>query len=525
MAKAKKALNAFLREQGKRKQEGSCRRAATSILGIDRRIPTGAIDLDYALGGGLKVGNVTLFWGKKSGGKTSSALRTCGEAQNVCRNCFRRARRDGWVTVVGLKAEKPGDCFKQVHEWDANSALTRGAVHEKLIKDGYSIHPIMEDVDEVLTVIYVKGDTYAMAIHTGGDVESIRPSEAELEEDPEARWEARGFCDCFARKLYDPEEPSIDELMEMGLIEGSSKPAKKSKKHRAALEAWNEGMSLNSYNEMVVAWFDEEMTLDIDWATKLGVDTDRLLLIWSNSAEEAIDIMAGLIFTGEVDLLAIDSIAQLTPKKELTESAEAWQQGLAARLMNKAIRRWNKESANVVRYGKRPVTQIWINQEREKIGVMFGSPATMPGGKGQGFQVVSEIKFRHGATETVEELWGAKDKNESITIPVWEEFIFKVTKSKGGHGVGLRDVEGSYRQAMRDTDAYCAGTVIDWERVFKMSLKYLVEQEKKGSASKYKLGGREYTSQAAILTDLRDDVHFYDAVRQSILEDAMLRSM
>ena len=78
---------------------------------------------------------------------------------------------------------------------------------------------------------------------------------------------------------------------------------------------------------------------------------------------------------------------------------------------------------------------------------------------------------------------------------------------------------------MRDTDTYCAGTVMDWERVFKMALKYLVEQEKKGSTSKYKLGGREYTAQAAILTDLRDDVRFYDAVRQSILEDVMLRSM
>jgi RecA/RadA recombinase len=484
-----------------------------------RYFPTGSFDLDHRLGGGLRVGGVTMFWGEKSGGKTSSAARICGIAQGFCRNCYRKAHRDAWVVMEGLISEPTEEDLRdQVRDAikQTESHRTRVEAHEHVVDLGYE----MTGKGSSSFVVYEKEDggvkVYALVSRIAGDVESVPNPD-----DPDERWNAKGWCDCHSTPnpnpefegspLYDPEAPDRDQLMVWGYLD--KKVPLNSKAHREALDAWRLSLTLNSYDEVIVNWVDMEGTLDLEWIAKLGVDVKRLYITLPDSAEECIDLCATMLATMDVDLQVIDSIATLTPTKELEESASDWQQGLMARLMNKAVRRWNQHMLHAKRHELKPLTQIWINQERVKIGVMFGSPATMPGGLGQGFQVINEVKWRHGKTETTSEQYGAK--NEAIEMAVWEELQFEITKSKSG---GMRKTRGNYRMACRDTATYPAGTVLDHERITKLALARLVKQDKKGSKKIYKLGDREYTSQSAIGNDLMEDKELYEMVRGVLLE-------
>jgi RecA/RadA recombinase len=392
--------------------------------------------------------------------------------------------------------------------WDRTEA------HAELAAEGYELTKIGISTNAVYEKIDGGTKIYAVVLHLGGEVESIPDPE-----NVDGRWIAKGWCGCHVdlnpnpefegSPLYDPEDPDRETLVAWGYLD-KMVPIN-SKAHREAVEAWKLSL-LNSYEEVIVNWVDMENTLDLEWIQKLGVNVKRLYLTHPESAEEAIDLIAALLATMEVDLQVLDSIATLTPTAELEGSATDWQQGLMARLMNKAIRRWNQHMLNSKRFGLRPLTQIWINQERVKIGVMFGSPATMPGGLGQGFQVVHEVKFWHGKTETSEDQYGSK--NEIIQVNVWEELHFEVTKSKAG---GMLKTRGNYRQSTRDSSAYPAGTVLDHERITKLALARLVEQDKSGSKKVYKLGDREYTSQSAIANDLRDDPELYRTIRDVLL--------
>ena len=91
---------------------------------------------------------------------------------------------------------------------------------------------------------------------------------------------------------------------------------------------------------MRCVWFDVEGVWENKWAKTLGVNTKDLLLAWPETAEEVIDVGKAILKTGECDLLVIDSLARMTPSVEVEESAEKWQQGLLARLLNKMLRSW-----------------------------------------------------------------------------------------------------------------------------------------------------------------------------------------
>ena len=394
----------------------------------DRRIPSGSLMLDYALGGGLRVGWILSLYGEKSGGKTTTAIRIMATAQGYCRNCYRPAK----------------------------------------------------------------------------NVVAVPPTEVELVEDPDTRWTASGQCDCFSVGLYKPEPPEFKD-------EDGKKIAGNSKKNSEAKEAWESGLKLNSYDELVCVWIDAENAFDKTWASKLGMDTRRLMFVRPESGEEAVDIMHALVSTAEVDLMCIDSIAQLVPQKELTESMEDWQQGLQARIVNKSSRKLVAGSSAVAN-SRRSVSQIWINQVREKI-TMFGDPTVKPGGKGQEFAVHAEIKFKKSKQEMSAEQYG--DKTEVVSVLDSETFSFTVTKNRTA---GTRGVEGTYTQRSRDTEAGPAGQVLEEDLVRKLAMHYLTDQVKKGSASTYTLAGREYTSQKALFTDLHDDRELFNAIRAALLE-------
>lgn len=138
------------------------------------------------------------------------------------------------------------------------------------------------------------------------------------------------------------------------------------------------------------AFIDAEHALDPEYAKRLGVDIDELLLSQPDTGEQALEICEALVRSGAVDIVVIDSVAALVPKAEIEGEMGASHVGLQARLMSQALRKLsgaiNKSRTNA----------IFINQIREKVGVMFGSPEVTPGGRALKFYASVRIDVRRG---------------------------------------------------------------------------------------------------------------------------------
>ncbi|GEM00292.1 recombinase RecA [Cellulomonas terrae] len=145
----------------------------------------------------------------------------------------------------------------------------------------------------------------------------------------------------------------------------------------------------------IAAFIDAEHALDPEYAKKLGVDTDALLVSQPDTGEQALEIMDMLIRSGAIDVIVVDSVAALVPKAEIEGEMGDSHVGLQARLMSQALR---KITGALNSSG---TTAIFINQLREKIGVMFGSPETTTGGKALKFYASVRLDIRR--IETLKE--------------------------------------------------------------------------------------------------------------------------
>ena len=136
------------------------------------------------------------------------------------------------------------------------------------------------------------------------------------------------------------------------------------------------------------AFIDAEHAMDPEYAKKLGVDTDNLLISQPDTGEQALDITETLVRSGALDIIVIDSVAALVPKAELDGDMGDSHMGLQARLMSQALR---KLTGSV---SKSRTSVIFINQIRHKIGVMFGSPVTTTGGNALKFYASIRLDIR-----------------------------------------------------------------------------------------------------------------------------------
>jgi len=153
----------------------------------------------------------------------------------------------------------------------------------------------------------------------------------------------------------------------------------------------------------IAAFIDAEHALDPSWAKKLGVDLEMLLVSQPSYGEEAMHITEMLIKSNAVDVIVVDSVAALVPKKELDGEIGDSHVGLQARLMSQSLR---KLTAAIARSR---TSVIFINQIREKIGVMFGSPETTPGGRALKFYSSCRIDVRRiGQLKEGEEVIGQR---------------------------------------------------------------------------------------------------------------------
>jgi recombination protein RecA len=151
-----------------------------------------------------------------------------------------------------------------------------------------------------------------------------------------------------------------------------------------ALHAIAEAQKLNGF----AAFIDAEHALDPQYAKALGVDIDNLILSQPDTGEQALEITEALIRSGAIDIIVIDSVAALVPEAEIRGDMGASHVGLQARLMSQAMRKLS----GVI--SKSNTIVIFINQIREKVGVMFGSPETTPGGRALKFYASVRLEIR-----------------------------------------------------------------------------------------------------------------------------------
>jgi recombination protein RecA len=167
----------------------------------------------------------------------------------------------------------------------------------------------------------------------------------------------------------------------------------------------------------MAAFIDVEHALDPEYAKKLGVDVDNLLVSQPDYGEQALEITSALISSGSIDVLVVDSVAALVPKAELDGEMGDSHMGLQARLMSQALRKLT----GVV--SKSKTCLIFINQIREKIGVMFGNPETTTGGRALKFYASVRVDIRRiAAIKDGENVVGSRTKVKVVKNKVAAPF-------------------------------------------------------------------------------------------------------
>jgi RecA/RadA recombinase len=376
---------------------------------IAPRLSTGSLSFDRGLGGGIPVGQPTLFYGGESSGKTTTAYRIAGLAQKLCANCLR--------PVVG----------EITYEW--------------------------------------VGDTEV----------------------------ASAYCDCYKKGIF--------------------KPTKNQGEKDADFKERIASYEVNSYQEFTVALFDMEGAFDRPWAQKLGLRPGPVVYIRPDSAEEAIDAYEALIRSAAVDLFILDSLAAMIPSEEITKSSSEATQGLQARKLGLWNRKVSAALSSIRNDYKAAPTQIWINQEREKIGVSWGDNKVCPGGKSQKFYASTIVK-----------MWTEKWEVETLDEDLPEELRAKVgSMVKMGIKIDKCRLAPSKYQAtypmivMGDK----AGQIDDTKYFLAMAEKFgLMRTEGEGPKKKWWVGDQEYSKKGDAMAKVMEPQT--NAIMRRIVMDNLL---
>ena len=270
---------------------------------------------------------------------------------------------------------------------------------------------------------------------------------------------------------------------------------------------------------MRVLWYDAEGIWANTWADEHGVDLELIHVIRTEAAEDGIDVCRHLLGTREFDLLVVDSIAHLTPQKELGDSMEKVQPGGQARLVNRMLRELVAKQTKGG--GTNAPTVVLINQIRYKIGVMFGDPRTRPGGVGMDFASSLDLRFKKAKKFYMDAegnpIAPTKAKADG-TPPAYVEVEFNCTKNRvfcaGLNGGYHLYVSNGPANPKTGEPAWRKGAISDFEWVWSMAQKEnLVERDGKN----WRCGKLTATSKP----DLKKALLASDEEQES-LKDALL---
>lgn len=239
------------------------------------------------------------------------------------------------------------------------------------------------------------------------------------------------------------------------------------------------------------AFIDAEHALDPSYASKLGINIDELLLSQPDTGEQALEIAEALVRSGAVDIIVIDSVAALVPKAEIEGDMGDSHVGLQARLMSQALR---KLSGAI---NKSKVIAIFINQLREKVGVMFGNPETTPGGRA--------LKFYSSIRLDVRRIDTIKQGNDMIG----NRTRIKVVKNKVAPPFKQAEVDIMYGEGI-SKEGSLVDIATEMDIINKSGAWYSYNNERLGQ-------GRENAKQF-----LKDNKHLAEAIESKIRESSNL---
>jgi len=251
-------------------------------------------------------------------------------------------------------------------------------------------------------------------------------------------------------------------------------------------------------------YFDSEGTWSKLWARKLGVNLEKIYLIRPEYAEIAADIVDISLRNGNCNLVVIDTIAMLTPGKEIEESASKWQQGLQARIVGKMIRKILSATNNKKLSTEKRPTVLMLNQMRMKIGIMWGDPNIRPGGKAQKYAGSLDIKVK------TPKFGHDKDGNT-----IWMLFQYLIYKNKTA---ATAKMDGNFRIWLREHGGHYIGDTEEPIEVFKTAMKYnIIKEVKKGKAKQYSYKKKIYKTKKEIIERIKSDYNFYRVLRDEML--------
>lgn len=291
-------------------------------------------------------------------------------------------------------------------------------------------------------------------------------------------------------------------LGKMGIIFGPESSNKTNKALKLIV------MAQLLFSDKKAVFIDAEQAFDPVWATKMGVDLDRLIVMHPDFAEQAIDMVEAFLYAPDVSIVVLDSIAALVTANEVASSAEKAAVGGASAVIGKMIRKAILAMGQARKTNPDGVAPafVCINQIRHKIGVMFGDPETMPGGNAPKFAAAWILRS-----------YGKNIVENKINpaMPAFKECSLIIRKWK----FPILQVNAKYRMQMLQFDGNTYGHVEDWNTMstFLKELDYLSKVP--GSAGGWLLCGEHYPTLVDIKTRLATDATFTANLKEAIITE------
>jgi recombination protein RecA len=252
--------------------------------------------------------------------------------------------------------------------------------------------------------------------------------------------------------------------------------------------------------DMLCFWVDAEGVWLPEWADKMDVWSEKVILMRPTYGEQGYDVLTSFAETRAINMVAIDSLAQMTPSDEYKSGMDEKQQGAAARMNNKFIRK----VVGLMNHSfqqKHSLTTWLINQYREKIGVMFGSNKTLPGGKAQLFANSIEVEFSPGKI----------DIDPDTGEPIIGLFKWAVKKNKLGPSGG----RGEFQQWMMNTDLFSIGDIQEHEQVIQKAVSLgFIEHP---NAVMYEFDGEKFRGESTLVRYLAENPELYVLLKEKML--------